>query len=203
MCQLCVDTKTTKSMPRATAEFLRHYHQWIIRQFMDNIDSYKDGFLVRLYNGEEKWLLPVFCLGKTDWPEGQTFVNMMQGASQCYRNCRVCLTPTVEFSSTERGLIYERREQKKTEEVAGYWREQVDTQAVGAIGKKQTAQTEISQYFEESGFVAANLYCNRFGIHSSFPMDILHTVPHGLVIIMKEILLLYAGMMLCKYLMAS
>ena len=187
-------------MPRVTAEFLRQYHQWVIRQYMDNINSYKDGFLVRLFNGTVKWLLPVFCLGKTDWPEGQTFMNMMQGASQCYRNCRVCLTPTDEFSLTERGLVYERREQEKTDEIAEFWREQVHSKVAGAIGNKQAAQTEISQYFEENGFVAANLYCNRFGVHSSFPMDILHTVPHGLVVIMKEILLAYAGIYLLAYL---
>ena len=45
-----------------------------------------------------------------------------------------------------------------------------------------------SQFIEESAFTGQNLCTNINGHHSMIPIDILHTLPQGLVELMKEIL---------------
>ena len=61
-------------MPKKTRAVLRDLYQWTLKQVLDNISSYKNGFTVTLFNGEIKWLVPVFAMMKTDWPEGQQVV---------------------------------------------------------------------------------------------------------------------------------
>ena len=55
------------------------------------------------------------------------------------------------------------------------------------------AVLESSQFIEESAFTGQNLYANMYGHHSMIPMDILHTVPQGIVELLKEILGAYAS----------
>ena len=40
-------------------------------------------------------------------------------------------------------------------------------------------------------------YVNRFGYHAAVPMDVLHTVPNGIGMILKSILIQYASKFLC------
>ena len=78
------------------------FQQWVIEQMLQNINEYRDGVRLVL-NGKSRWLIPVFALGITDWPEGQSWCGIKQGATNSKSNCRVCKTQTEEFRYTERG----------------------------------------------------------------------------------------------------
>lgn len=69
-------------------ELERDFYQWVLGCLMKNIEKYKDGILIQLYNGEVKWLVPFLSHVITDWPEGQQMCGMKQGAtsSQRYNN---------------------------------------------------------------------------------------------------------------------
>ena len=115
-------------------------------------------------------------------------------AACLHRNCRVCVTPTKEFGQTGRGLVYNARDQQSTVEACSYWREQRARDSRGI--KTLCAQSEkvMSQYYTaELALTLGNTFSNRFGIHAMAPLDILHTVPHGIVELIKDILLLFTG----------
>ena len=84
------------------------FQQWVIEQLLLNIEEYRDGVLVKV-NGETKWLIPVFAMGLTDWPEGQGWAGMKQGATSSNRNCRCCTHLTEDFKVTKFGLYAEKR----------------------------------------------------------------------------------------------
>lgn len=46
---------------------------------------------------------------------------------------------------------------------------------------------------EENGFWSSVLYSNKYGVHAMFPPDILHTIPKGIVDILRRILLSYTN----------
>ena len=120
--EFCVDLVDSATMPNKTSALLRRLYQWTLKQVLDNINSYKNGFTVTLFNGEVKWLVPVFAMMKTDWPEGQQVCNMKRGATVSKRVCRVCLCPTDEFANTEKGCGYHRRTSAQTGNFIKYWR---------------------------------------------------------------------------------
>ena len=47
-------------------------------------------------------------------------------------------------------------------------------------------------YLEENGFWSTVLYSNKYGVHAMFPPDILHTIPKGIVDLLRRILMSYA-----------
>ena len=53
--------------------------------------------------------------------------------------------------------------------------------------------TSGSQFFEKLGFTGHELYTKEYGHYSSVPMDVMHTIPHELVKLLKEILIAYAS----------
>ena len=173
----------------------RDFDQWCIRQIAEAVDAYRDGFVVELFNADVKWILPVFSHGITDWPEGQLWSNVKQGATVSRRNCRVCTHPTIEFGDTQQGLVYPRRRQLEVDLLREHWDER---EAAGekVKGKRAQDEREHSLWLTDAGINHAQLYCNRFGYFSFFPPDILHTVPQGCVKLLKEICLAYT----CKLL---
>ena len=86
--------RTNQRTPKKTSMWVRIFYQWILEQLFDNVAEYKDGFEVKLFNGQIKWLVPVINMIKSDWPEGQRVLNMKEGASTSKNNCRLCRCPT-------------------------------------------------------------------------------------------------------------
>lgn len=172
------------------ATYKRLFHQWVLRQLVENIESYRNGVTVTLFSGRTLWLIPVISHVISDWPEGQEMMNMKQGAGVSARNCRVCWTPTNEFAKSNEGLVYRRRRQGETEELSKHWREKMGDVR---LGDYRDAEKKYSQYFEEMAMSDAELYANEFGFHSTFPFDTLHTIPLGIVDLLKEIFKTYAG----------
>jgi hypothetical protein len=170
----------------------RKFNQWVMKQIVEKVEEYRNGFLVEPYDKVTRWLVPVLCFALTDWPEGQSMSGMKAGASSSKRNCRCCLHPTIEFSDTANGCVYPRRQQRETEEMTEYWQKRL---AAGerVIGAMERDQVAYSQFFEEMGLSKAELYTNIYGFHSFFPPDILHTVCQGTVKLLKTILLAFAG----------
>ena len=121
--EFCVDKVDSSTMPKATKVQLRKLYQWCLKQLLDNISQYRNGFTVTLYNGVVKWLVPVFCMMKTDWPEGQQVANMKRGATGSKRVCRCCTCPTKAFANTPKGCNYMQRTQFQTEAQNKYWRD--------------------------------------------------------------------------------
>ena len=80
------------------------FQQWVIEQLLMNIEEYRDGIFVNVC-GKVKWLIPVFAMGLTDWPEGQGWTGMKQGATSSKRNCRCCTHLTESFGVTRYGSI--------------------------------------------------------------------------------------------------
>ena len=106
-------SEKTKSAARKREE--RKYYQWVMRQLARNLNQYKDGISVTLFDGVTRNLLPVYCYSISDWPEGQKLTNIKEGASTSFYNCRTCMTPTAEFGNTQRGLVYPRRVESELE----------------------------------------------------------------------------------------
>ena len=92
----------------------RRFYHWIVRKLMENIEEYRHGFLYKCPDGLTRWMVPVFSMGITDWPEGQAMCLIGAGATESYCNCRFCLHPTNMMSKTEDGAIYKRRTQVET-----------------------------------------------------------------------------------------
>ena len=84
------------------------FQQWVIEQLLMNIEEYRDGIFVTVC-GKTKWLVPVFTMGLTDWPEGQGWVGIKQGATSSKKNCRMCKHLTANFSVTKWGPLGEPR----------------------------------------------------------------------------------------------
>ena len=63
----------------------RKFYQWVLKQLVDNVAKYKDGVMIKLYDGTLKWLVPYISHVITDWPEGQQMCGMKQGASSSER----------------------------------------------------------------------------------------------------------------------
>lgn len=162
---------------------------------MEHVESYKDGFLVELYTGEVKWLVPYISHFKTDWPEGQGLLNLYLGPGTSFRNCRCCRIKTKDIPKTRAGLCAEcaPREQERTERLLKYWNDKVKAKEYGAKGKRQTICDGASMHPEPNGFVGADLWANHFGCYGMFPFDVLHTISQGIVPILKDILLAYVG----------
>ena len=114
---------TSKSVARQRTE--REYYHWAIRQVMEVLGSYERGIKLVLYDGQLRYLLPLYCMSITDWPEGQKLTNLKEGASNSPFNCRVCLTSTFEFSNTEAGLVAPRRTELRMETLRRVTRERV------------------------------------------------------------------------------
>ena len=111
-----------------------------------------------------------------------------------YRNCRVCVTPTKEFGKTGRGLVYKAREELSTVSAGEYWRERRIEDVRGTRTMCAAEEKRMSQYYTaEMALTRGNMYSNKYGMHAIAPNEILHTVPHGIVALMKEILLLFTG----------
>ena len=133
----------------------RRYYQWVISTLMENINEYENRFKVTLFDGEIRYLLPVFCYMITDWPEGQQVCNIKRNASRSRFNCRACLTPVDEFSNTNKGLVFKRREedehlilQKKTRARRPYTRKP---------GKEQSANAQVACCLLYCTMLARNL----------------------------------------------
>jgi hypothetical protein len=80
------------------------FQQWFIEQLLLNAEEYRDGIILEL-NGEVKWLIPVYAVGITDWPEGQEWTGIKQGAAKSKSNCRLCNHPTKFFGVTKFGPL--------------------------------------------------------------------------------------------------
>ena len=96
------------------------------------------------------------------------------------------------FSETDKGLIYKQRTQAETERVAARYRKRVED---GSILQRDydKAAVELSENFEEKALGKFDMYLNKYGYHAMVPMDSLHTVPQGLIKLLKQIFLQYAG----------
>ena len=84
---------------QANKKLRREFYHWVLEQLTANINEYKDGVDVRV-NDESRWLVPVVSHVITDWPEGQAMALCKAGATNCYRNCRVCYWRTQDFADT-------------------------------------------------------------------------------------------------------
>lgn len=106
----------------------------------------------------------------------------------------MCNTPTATFGNTADGLVYDMRLHQDTVDLIAFYRAKLSTKAKGAKSLCNAKEKELSQFLgAELGLAKGSLYSNRFGLHACAPMDILHTVPHGIVELCKEILLAFAG----------
>ena len=80
--------------------------------------KYKNGILLTLFDGKQRWLLPVFSHFLTDWPEGQKVLSVYEGAGVSKCNCRVCMAPTANFGDTHLGCSkFRRRTAEATEKL--------------------------------------------------------------------------------------
>ena len=96
------------------------------------------------------------------------------------------------FSQTNEGCIYKQRTQVETERVHAKFREGLEAGTV-TKGDYDKATVELSENFEVKGIAKHDLYLNKYGYHALVPMDTLHTVPQGLIKLLKQIFLHYAG----------
>lgn len=163
---------------------MRLYH-WVVSQLMACIERYRHGISVKL-PWEVKTLVPVLSCVITDWPEGQKAAGVKEGASSAFRNCRVCMRETATFGVTEHGANQERRLDATARRfVLQYFNSSVSQQ------ERTTQEKDEGCFAEPNGFWAGELYSNRFGIYSLFPMDTLHTVSSGIVSELRKLVQLY------------
>lgn len=168
----------------------RHYFHWVISKVSSSIEVYRHGVRLQLLDGVTRTLIPVWANVVTDWPEGQEMTNVFQGATNSKRNCRVCRTRTSNFGRTDRGAVGERRVEADAREKVKEAQEQVGKH--GAVGILNGKQKKNSMYYIWNGWWDTELYANPYGVHAMFPMDILHTVPYGIIKTLKEMLLAHA-----------
>lgn len=175
---------------------LRKIRIWIIQQYIGHLNEfYKDGFLVELYTGETKWLVPYVSHVKSDWPEGQQLCNCFKGPGKSKRNCRACGVLTVDIPKTSLGLgdRCDPRKQTEADVLLRYHQQRVKNKVSGAVGDQEKICRMISLHPEPNAFADMELWYNHYGSYALMPFDIMHTVPHGLVVILKDILLAYTG----------
>jgi len=181
------------------AECSRDLQQWCVRQLMNNIETYRNGLLVRLPWEDEKTgmkavkvLVPVLAAVLTDWPEGQMMSGTKQGASCAHANCRVCAMALALYGCTEEGACAQRRVEAETREFAEEFKRDEEG-AVIAKGKtlKEMRAAEVDRgcFAEQNGFWTAELFSNKYGVHALCPNDTLHTLSAGIVPALKKILL--------------
>lgn len=96
----------------ANDELRRVFYHWVIRKLVDNIEEYRHGFEYLCPDGIVRWIVPVFALGITDWPEGQKMCLIGAGAKFSKTNCRFCMHPTEKMGETQLGETYGRRRQQ-------------------------------------------------------------------------------------------
>lgn len=175
---------TKAASDAAAARLQRIFYQWVIEKFMESIEKYRNGIRLVLLDGVERVLIPVVAFGVTDWPDGQKCTNTKEGAVVSKCNCRVCLRPTALFSQTECGASgYERRLDEDT-------RAKIENFAGQTKAAREEEEMKVSQWLESPlGWWKGELYRDKYGIHSMFPMDVLHTVPYGIVAHLKDILI--------------
>lgn len=182
----------TKTAARTTKGILlrRDYFQWIVGKVAASVEKYRHGLRLKLLDGVTRTLIPVWAMGVTDWPEGQEMTNVYQGATSSNRNCRVCRTLTSDFGQTNLGAVGVRRLEAHAMEQTK--QAEADAGKFGAVGRLQEKQKEESMYFVRNGWWETERFSNPFGLHSMFPMDILHTVPYGIIKTLKELLVAHA-----------
>lgn len=169
-----------------TRAWLRQLYHWAVSCLTKSIEKYRDGIILDIL-GARYTFFPVLALIPSDWPEGQKLSNMFEGAANSQRNCRVCRHPTTSFSVTQFGLTHPRRTDRETRaQVEKYNREVY----AGSKAVKSTQEREDSAYHEHNGLWDTEMYSNKYGIHALLPMDTLHTIPLGIITVLKDALLL-------------
>ena len=89
-----------KNKSKKRKHYEKLYYHFIVECLMKSINQYQDGIMVRLFDGQTKWLYPILSHFITDWPEGQKVCGMYEGAALAVANCRVCEAPVNTFSKT-------------------------------------------------------------------------------------------------------
>lgn len=164
----------------------RRFYHWVVSEISRNVEDYRHGFWLHV-GGEMRWLVPVIAMVITDWPEGQAMSLTKAGATASLRNCRVCEHLTKEFSITADGLRGERRVMDDTMGL-------VQKFSARGVALKVVADVEKESclYMMANGFWQGELYRDKYGHHTLFPFDTLHTVCRGIADMLRDILLLYA-----------
>lgn len=172
----------------AISRVKRMVHQWVLSQVLRNIAEYRDGFLLEV-DGKTRWLVPVFCMMLTDWPEGQAAVLVRAHATKSKRNCRVCLHPTVEFADTSGGVVYELRKQQEMRDLCMYHQQRIQAKKKGAKVAADRDGLNLSMWWETSAMWSVDCYTGESGLFGQFPFDTLHTIDQGLVKMLRLTLL--------------
>ena len=76
--------------------------------------SIETGFFLKFPDGVTRWMVPVWALGVTDWPEGQKFALVGAHASKSVCNCRVCRQRVAIFNETWKGTLGAMRKDGET-----------------------------------------------------------------------------------------
>ena len=143
-------------------------------------------------DGKVRWLLPIFCMMQTDWPEGQKATCVRAGATVSKRACRCCYHPTAEFSTTEHGISYPYRDAGDLRRRGEYHLERMEGNVYGAIGVADAEGLDLSMWWTRSAMWKMEDYCDYRGYFMQFPFDTLHTVSGGLAAMLRKMLVALA-----------
>jgi hypothetical protein len=118
-------------------------------------------------------LIPFLFLIPSDWPEGQDFAGVYQGACVSKRNCRECEQLTRQFAKT--GERARARIQGETE-AARRTVDEAKEAHVGGVSVAREALRHLSLHVEANPLADTELYANAGGYHQILPMDTLHVM---------------------------
>ena len=185
------------------------FQQWVIQQLLLNAEDFRHGIKLELF-GTIKWLIPVFSLGITDWPEGQGWTGVKQGASVSLRNCRCCRHLTKRFGNTKHGPVGGTRRAVDLFNVYKYVLHLklilnvhlklilnlISAYAELKSQKKVKEMKEMADDIEKNesfwvvnrAFQGVTLYtADDLGFLGLFPMDFLHTINKGIIPLLTDI----------------